>query len=125
MIKQWLLEHPKCPEKLKLTMQLIYEELLIKPISDIKVHLKLESLLKDDPIMEWAKQQPRSILWQRYAVAAIFSPIFTEAKARLKKLLRWEVIYTDGLTPKELNQRVRLLSKIKYIFENDLTKQDR
>lgn len=60
----------------------------VKPVSDINLHLKLESLLKSDPIYNWQDQTPRPILWQTFAVAALFSPVFCEAKVRLKQLLK-------------------------------------
>lgn len=93
-----------------------------KPISDIKIHLKLESLLKEKPIDFWDEQQARTIMWQRYAVAAIFSPIFTEAKSRLKQLLSTFVLYTDGLTPDEIANFCKAHPLTKIFFENDLEK---
>lgn len=38
-------------------------------------------------------------MWQRYAIAAIYSPMFKQLKIRLKNLLNDNVLYTDGLTP--------------------------
>lgn len=89
-------------------MQLLAEQILVKPISDIIVHLKNESLVKEDWIMDWREGQARCILWQRYAVAAIFSSVFIEAKKRMKELLHEDVIYADGLTPDELAARIHM-----------------
>lgn len=36
-------------------------------------------------------------------MAAIYSPIFLEAKTRFKELLRYGILYTDGLRPDELS----------------------
>lgn len=47
----------------------------------------MESLLKDDPVMNIQDQKVRTIMWNRYVVSAIFSPIFKQAKTRLKALL--------------------------------------
>lgn len=60
-------------------------------------------------------------MWQRYAVAAIFSPVFTKAKFRLKKLLHNRIIYSDGLRPDELAYILRNYRNVKYFFEDDLT----
>lgn len=71
-----------------------------KSISDIIIHLKTESLLKKEPIIDWGDQKARPILWQRYAVAAIFAPLFVIIKKRFKQCLKNNVLYVDGLTPK-------------------------
>lgn len=55
---------------------LLEKELNIKSISEINIHMKVEALLKDNPARTIHAQQARTILWQRYAVAAIFSPVF-------------------------------------------------
>lgn len=34
-------------------------------------------------------------------------------------------LYTDGLTPQQISRRLHLVGKVKWFFENDLTKQDR
>jgi hypothetical protein len=50
-IKDWL-SHRSGAEKISMeVLEALAGELMIKPISDINVHLKLESLLKDNPIM--------------------------------------------------------------------------
>lgn len=64
-------------------MKLLNEEIAIKPLSDFKVHVKLESLLKPAPEINPAKVQSRIIVWLRYAIAALYSPIFLEIKKRL------------------------------------------
>lgn len=74
-------------------------EMVTEPLSNIKLHLKLESLLKSEPIETWRKVIARPILWQRFAVTALFSPIFLEAKKRLKTLLHSKIVYADGLQP--------------------------
>lgn len=52
-IRDWLIKRPKCEDKIKRTMNFFMNEINIKPISDINLHLKLESLLKDEPIERW------------------------------------------------------------------------
>jgi hypothetical protein len=89
------------------------------------VHLKLESLFKEEPIMSWSEQKSRIIVWQSYAVAALFSPIFMAAKKRLKTILSSRIVYVDGMTPSEISKRVRASGTCRGFFENDLSKQDR
>lgn len=96
-----------------------------KPISDIKMFLKSENLLKDEPIESLRQQQPRSIMAHEYFVAAIFSPIFNEAKDRLKMMLRHKYCCSDGMRPDEIGMFIRNLKQGSGYFENDLSKQDR
>jgi hypothetical protein len=115
----------KVYEDLKKTLQ---GGLFTEAISDIKIHMKLESLLKeaDKVIKRWEQQKARIIVWQRYAVAAVFSPIFTEAKKRLHKMFHNRVVYADGKTPDELSKFVRGINqKTKFVMSTDLEKQDR
>jgi hypothetical protein len=122
---KWLNEHPAPTERLKEVIELLAGGHTIQPMNSVNVHLKLESLFKNDPISYWQQQKARIIVWQHYAVAAIFSPIFTEAKTRLKKLLSQKIVYTDGLQPNEVANLLRKYKNITTIFENDLSKQDR
>lgn len=121
----WLKRRPDAPKIHREIIKLLAEEIMIKPISDINIHIKLESLMKDEPIMHWEQSQPRPIMWQRKAVSAIFSHVFRAAKDRLKEILNEKVIYTDGLRPDEISGRLRLCQNVHGFFENDLTKQDR
>lgn len=100
---------------------LLDNELINKPLSDIIIHLKTENLVKDEPITDWKEQQARIILWHRYAVSALFGPIFNEAKRRLKLLLNNKIIYADGLRPDQLAMLTNQI-KCKYFFSNDLSK---
>lgn len=85
---QWLQEHSNSNMKAAEVCKLLTTELETKSISDIIIHLKQESLLKAKPIESWEDQKSRPILWQRFAVSAIFSPIFKVAKLRFKSLLK-------------------------------------
>lgn len=58
-------------------------------------------------------------------MAALFSPIFTEAKKRIKQLFNSKIIYSDGLTPDEVAAYVRNVKDGNWFYENDLSKQDR
>lgn len=93
--------------------------------TDINIHPKTEASLKDEPYWKWEDEVPRQITWQDYYVTAMYSPIFIEAKKRLKMLLKEDVLYTDGLTPTELAGYLRNFKDVDGFFENDLEKQDR
>jgi hypothetical protein len=105
--------------------ELFSTELGVIPLNAINVHLKLESLLKEKPIMHWGEHQARAIYWQRKAIAAISSPVFLKAKTRLKESLDPKFVYADGMTPKELTHKCRQVTDVEWFFENDLSKQDR
>jgi hypothetical protein len=104
---------------------LLTHELGLVPLNAINIHLKLESLMKESPIMHWGQHQARAIYWQRKAIAAISSPVFLKIKSRLKNSLKSKYVYADGLTPGELNQKARNTTDVQWFFENDLSKQDR
>jgi len=108
-------------------LDLIEDEGLAQhPLNKLNVHVKLESLLKSQPVKDMAKLDHRIIVWQAKGICAIFAGVFLEAKHRLKQLLRPEVLYADGYTPAELSQRVRLIKEQTiYFVEDDLTKQDK
>lgn len=61
-------------------------------------------------------------MWQRYAVSAIFSPIFTAVKERLKTLLNDKIIYSDGYPIQQLAARLHNNVGRFTFFENDLSK---
>lgn len=46
----WLKNHPQAPSRVRELVHFMQDELMTKPISDVKFHLKLESLLKEEPI---------------------------------------------------------------------------
>nr|UIA10488.1 polyprotein [Alphaendornavirus sp.] len=124
-VTQWLKEHPGTDKIQKEVDEILAEGFLTNPLNKLNVHNKLESLLKTDPITQIQDQKVRIIVWQRKGYAAIFSPIFIEAKKRLKTLLREGVIYADGYTPQELSARLRTTSGCTRFFESDMAKQDR
>ncbi|AGY34962.1 polyprotein [Rhizoctonia cerealis alphaendornavirus 1] len=124
-ITQWLREHPGTDKIQKEVDEILAEGFLTNPLNKLNVHNKLESLLKEEPITKVQDQKVRIIVWQRKGYAAIFSPVFIEAKKRLKTLLRKDVIYADGYTPQELSARLRTVTGSTRFFESDMAKQDR
>lgn len=92
--------------------------------NDVNVHEKLESLLKEEPILHMKQGKVRSIMWQNYWVAAIYAPIMIELKNRLIEVLDNKIVYSIGLTPEQISARLRI-TEAEWIFANDLTQQDR
>uniref|UniRef100_A0AB39C0U4 Polyprotein n=1 Tax=Apis mellifera associated alphaendornavirus 2 TaxID=3238874 RepID=A0AB39C0U4_9VIRU len=124
-VEEWIRVNKDCPRIVKEMLVTLSGELLVKHINDVNVHLKLESLYKNEPIDSWRQQQARIIVWQRKSICAIYSEVFKEAKQRLKDILHYKIVYADGLRPDELSARARLCNNVAGFFENDLTKQDR
>ncbi|APG77655.1 hypothetical protein [Hubei endorna-like virus 1] len=124
-VKEWVEENKDTVKITKELLELLAGELITKPMSDVNVHLKVESLLKTEPITSMREQQARIIVWQRKAVCALYSKAFVKIKDRLKSVLHDKIIYADGLRPDELSAKIRLVKNVKGFFENDLTKQDR
>ncbi|QOE88790.1 polyprotein [Cucumber endornavirus 1] len=124
-VKNWIEQNKDCEKIEKELIDLLCGELITKPINDVNVHLKLESLLKENFTIMTMQQQARIIVWQRKAVCAIYSNLFVEVKRRLKEVLHRKIVYADGLRPDEISARVRLVKNVAGFFENDLTKQDR
>jgi len=48
------------------------------------------------------------------------APVINILKTRMKSLLHEKILYTDGMTPDELNHKLNNLTNIKYFYENDL-----
>lgn len=57
----------------------------------------------------------------------MFSHVFIEAKMRLKKILKENIIYTDGLTVEEINSKINQIqvSEKDTYLEGDFAKFDR
>jgi hypothetical protein len=123
-IKAWIEASRGAPSVLQEVVKVLGTEILTKPINDVNIHVKMESLLKSSPIALMREQQARIIVWQRKGVCALYTSIFKKAKTRLKQLLREEVVYTDGLRPDEISAFLRT-KRVRFFYENDLTKQDR
>nr|DBA44351.1 TPA_asm: hypothetical protein [Pemphredonvirus endornavi] len=124
-IKQWLSERP---DELKVEQELIeilQDGFTNTRLNHIKVHMKVESLLKDVPINKMADTQVRLIAWQSKGICAMYSSAFKLAKDRLKLLLNHNYVYADGLTPGQVAARARATQDANFFFENDLSKQDR
>lgn len=95
------------------------------PITNVNIHMKIESLLKADPIEDWSEQTARLIVWQSKSICSVISNVFIVAKTRIQALMKEKYIYTDGYTPMEVGSKVSTIDSVKYFFENDLEKQDK
>ncbi|AEX28369.1 unnamed protein product [Persea americana alphaendornavirus 1] len=124
-VRAWIEDSKDSNKIVKELKELLAGEMLIKPMNDVNVHLKLESLLKANPINVTKEQQARVIVWQRKCVCALYARLFLKIKSRLKEILHEKIVYADGLTPDDISARVRLCNNVNGFFENDLTKQDR
>jgi len=122
---KWLEAKPDGLKIYKELEEFLDNEIGLKPFSDVNVHLKLESLLKSNPIEYWQQGKARTIMWQRKSVCAIMAYAAKELKSRLKSLLKNNIIYADGLTPEELALVVSNSKPCDWIIESDLEKQDR
>jgi hypothetical protein len=95
------------------------------PISNVNVHLKLESLLKENPILSWEEGKSRLIVWQSKAITACFSPIFLKIKKRLSAIMKPHYIYVDGYNLIDLNEKLSNIVAADWYYESDMEKQDR
>lgn len=123
-IKEWLLIRPEGLIIAEELLTILKEGWQLHPLNKVKVHAKLESLLKDEPVKSYKEQQVRLIVWQSKGLCAIFSHIFIEAKRRLKEILRPDVLYADGLTLEQINNKMMTIRHVNRFFSDDLKKQD-
>jgi hypothetical protein len=123
--KNWIMKHHRSNKVAAELEQFLSEGTSVAKLNDIRVHLKLESLLKSKPIKQFIEQKSRTIMWQAYFVAAIYSPIFMQAKKRFKTLLKPNIIYADGMTPKQINEMLNGLPAPKFFMATDGKKQDK
>jgi len=124
-IKTWLTRRQDKNKLVTEIENLLEEGWVTNQLNDYKIHVKLESLLKEEPIYDFKDQNARIIVWQSKAIAGIFSPIFIRAKERLKSLLRKEILYADGMTPNEMDNFLSNVNYVKQFMESDMTKLDR
>jgi hypothetical protein len=139
-ILQWLRERPDRHQIAKDVEELLSEGFDVHGLDRVKVHMKLESRMKDvlinalkpEPVDDIRmpgtieEQRNRLIVWQRKGITLIFAPLFATLKDNLKRVLKSNVVYTDGMTP---NQIAALLNTVDgrdlILVEDDLAKQDR
>jgi hypothetical protein len=126
-IYDWLVERPDGIKIEKELDQIMTMGIDTFALNYVKVHVKLESLLKEEPISHMHEQKQRIIVWQVKGVTVMFSALFKRAKERLKSILKPHVTYTDGKTPEELDRFVSsvMVEPNGWFVEDDLTQQDK
>jgi hypothetical protein len=133
-IVEWVKERPGSYAVSKDLIDFAERGFDVGGMDKVNVHMKLESRMKDslynavtnDMPGSIEEQRVRLIVWQRKGITAIFSSLFMDVKDNLKRCLKHNVIYTDGLTPAQISA---ILNKVDasgcVIAEDDLKKQDR
>ena len=122
LVQEWLTGRSGIAEIDREMSEILASGITTERINQLNVHLKMESRVK--PTDSFLQQENRIIVWQQKGYAALFSPVFLQAKARLKEFLCSKVLYADGCTPQQLSQRVANVQCTGFL-EDDLTKQDR
>jgi len=134
-IKKWLSNRPDYVKISDDLEDILSSGLDVRGLDRVNIHAKLESRMKDVLTLEiedngmpntLEEQRMRLIVWQRKGITAIFAPFFKELKENLKRVLRKDVIYVDGLTPQQISSELNKISSKNVVFaEDDLKKQDR
>nr|UIA10510.1 polyprotein [Alphaendornavirus sp.] len=138
---EWLKERPDNTNITADVDKLLSEGLDIHGIDTVKVHMKLESRMKDTLVKlltadhvdtSWngmpnsiEEQRIRLIVWQRKGITALFASFFKDVKENLKRVLRKEVVYVDGMTPQQISALLNTIDGDVVFAEDDLKKQDR
>jgi hypothetical protein len=124
----WLKTRPDCINIIK-ELEQLHENGFINHIdmSTMNVHMKLESILKEDPVMVMRQVQSRLIVWHRKAITTLFSVLFKEVKKRLKSLLKTNIQYIDGMRPDQISHYCRNFEAPEHVcmFSSDFSKMDR
>ncbi|AZT88617.1 polyprotein [Morchella importuna endornavirus 2] len=135
-IIEWLKERP---DNLKITKevdQILADGLDITGLDKVNVHMKLESRLKDVLCADHKdangmpltieEQRIRLIVWQKKGITALFAPVFKKVKENLKRCMKQNVVYTDGMTPMQISALLNNIQATGVTFaEDDCKKQDR
>jgi guanylate kinase len=139
-ILEWLKERPDGMKIANELVDLFSSGLDIRGMDKVNVHMKLESRMKDMIVKALTadheagtgmpetieEQRVRLIVWQQKGLTAIFAAGFAKVKDHLKRCLKPNVIYTDGLTPAQLSAWCNKIQvKTPTFVEDDLAKQDR
>ncbi|AMM45288.1 polyprotein [Rhizoctonia solani endornavirus 2] len=135
-VLDWLKERPDSEKILKDFDEVISGGLDIVGMDKVNIHEKLESRMKDVLMEDFEKgtnmpetleeQRNRLIAWQRKGITMIFASFFKQVKDHLKRCLRKEIVYVDGMTPPQICALLNQIDGTDITFaEDDLKKQDR
>jgi hypothetical protein len=122
---KWCKDHNYPSRVLESLKKLFQDGFETNPINGIRAHGKTEQTTRLNKVSRWMTEvMTRSILASAYCISALFCPIFTEIKKRLKDCFHEKVCYTDGMSPNQLSGHARTYGFSKYVIEDDLSKQD-
>ncbi|AXB99512.1 polyprotein [Phaseolus vulgaris endornavirus 3] len=120
----WVSKHKNPGKVIKELEKMSAEGILLNPFNQFRSHVKLESINKNNPVMDFRQSAPRAIVWLPYFMPAIFSYMFKMASDRFKLLLRNNVHYTSGVDVIDLSKIVNEVDTGFYLFDNDISKMD-
>jgi hypothetical protein len=136
-ILEWLKERPDFVKVSADLEQVISQSFSIKGMQNVNIHMKLESRMKDVADLmtnestnngmpeTMNEQRVRLIVWQRKGITTIFSAFFKQIKDNLKRCMRSDVVYVDGMTPQQISAMLNKINGDVVFAEDDLKKQDR
>ncbi|UPO25292.1 polyprotein [Lily alphaendornavirus] len=123
--RNWIYGHKNAHKVITELESLSAEGPLVNPFNFFRSHVKLESINKENPIMDFRQAAPRAIVWLPYCMPALFSYMFKMASNRFKLILRKEVHYASGLDVNDIEQIVRNTDDSDvFFFDNDISKMD-
>jgi hypothetical protein len=122
---KWTRDH-NYPKLVQQNLKQLFDEgFEMNGISNIKVHGKIEQTTRMEKFSRWFTEvQTRSIMASAYCISALFSPMFLEIKKRFKDSLVKKFVYSDGMSPDQLAAHMRKHKGVKWVVEDDLSKQD-
>nr|UIA10509.1 polyprotein [Alphaendornavirus sp.] len=139
-IIEWLRERPDFQKIVAEVDEILSSGLDVHGLDRVNVHLKLESRMKDKLVNLLTTELPRAdngmpgsieeqrirlIVWQRKGITCMFAPFFLKVKENLKRVLRKEIVYVDGMTPQQISALLNTIDGDVTFAEDDLKKQDR
>lgn len=109
-----------------MTLDEIHQDLITQPLNAVKVHQKVESLVKvaEKTFEHYDSQIARSVVWMSYAISAIFCGMCNILKARLKFIFKNEIRYSDGDTLQEMAQWFSQFKDVTFLTGTDISSMD-
>jgi hypothetical protein len=122
---KWVRKH-NYPEAVEMNLKELFDSgFETEGVAEIRVHGKIEQTTRMEKFARWFNEvTTRSIMASAYCISALFSPVFLEIKKRFKDVLRVKVAYSDGMSPDQLAAHMSNFKNVKWVVEDDLSKQD-
>jgi hypothetical protein len=121
----WIRDHKNPQFVVESLKELLLSGFEFEPVNNIKVHAKVEQTTKMDKLSRWMDEViSRSILASAYCISALFAPLFIDVKKRLKDILVDKVVYSDGMTPQQMDSHASTFGGPPWVVTDDLEKQD-